>query len=39
MRTLDQPHPFGLLTLDGSGNLFTLCAADRLCETPIRNST
>ncbi len=32
MRTLHQPHPFGLLTLDDSGNLFTLCAADRLCE-------
>lgn len=31
-RTLQQPHPFALPTLDGSGNLFTYCAASRLCE-------
>lgn len=32
VQSLDQRHLFGLLTLDRSNNLFTLCAADRLCE-------
>lgn len=32
LRTLHQRHPFGLLTIDGSGNLYTLCANARVCE-------
>ncbi|HKU81988.1 MAG TPA: hypothetical protein VJP76_07445 [Candidatus Tumulicola sp.] len=32
VQTIQQPHGFGLLTLDAFGNLFTMCAADRVCE-------
>ena len=32
VQTVQQPHVFGFLTLDTFGNLFTMCAADRVCE-------
>ncbi len=32
VRTLYQTHPFSVLMLDGTSNLYTFCAAARVCE-------
>lgn len=32
VRQLGQSQPFGLLTLDPSGNLYTICSGDKVCE-------
>lgn len=32
VQTLQQSHPFALMTLDSEGDLYSLCAADRVCE-------
>ncbi len=32
VRTLHQTKPFGLLTVDWSGDLYTMCAPSRVCE-------